>query len=305
MALFESSTWEWDGVVRSVYGDAFWYAQTFTPQTTHDITSVILALGRPTGDTPGTVTVTIREVEDEGPNIGKPKFGTDYDLCSGTTNGNTVNELTGLEDDPTEREITFGTNPTLTADVKYAIVVRAPSGTAFNKLYWLAATTSTYADGDQCHSDDAGEATWTLYDDRELWFKEYGTDVTPAKPTAPSPSDTGTNVTLDESELSWTAGARTDTFDIYFGVSGSEALVESDQAVGDTNWAIEFGTLDYGTTYGWRVDATNVYATTTGDTWTFTTISFAPPTSSPSEGEWQVIKRLVAAAADTFWIEDI
>lgn len=301
MALYESSTWAWDGQIRNLQASD-WYAQTFTPQTTHDITSVILSLGRPSGDSPGTITVTIREVEDSGPNINKPKDDVIYDLCSGTTNGNTLPETGFPTPTPEEREITFGVNPTLIAGTKYAIVVRALSGGASDLVRWSASTSSVYANGDQCMSSDSG-SSWTLYSSRELWFKEYGDPSTPGKPTGPAPSDTATNITLDQTPLSWTAGANTDTFDIYFGVSGSEVLVASDQDVSDEDWTVDFGTLNYGITYGWRVDATSVYGTTTGDTWTFTALVFAPP--SPSAGKWQIIKRLVAAAKNKFWYEDV
>jgi len=58
-----------------------WYAQTFTPSVAHTITSVKLLLYR-TGS-PGTVTVSIRATDGSGHPIGS-------DLCSGTTNGDTL-----------------------------------------------------------------------------------------------------------------------------------------------------------------------------------------------------------------------
>jgi len=299
MALYESSTWAWDGQIRNLQASD-WYAQTFTPQITHDITSVILSLGIPSGDLPGEITVTIREVEDSGPNINKPKDNVIYDLCSGTTNGNNLPETGYPTPAPEEREITFSTNPTLTAGIKYAIVVRALDGGASDKVRWSASTSSVYANGDQCMSSDSG-SSWTLYSSRELWFKEYGNPTTPSKPTSPSPVNTATGVTLDQATLSWTAGANTDTFDVYFGTSGNVVLVASDQDVSDEDWAIDSLPLSYNTAYEWRVDATSVYGTTTGDTWTFTTLTFAPPVMS----NWQIIKRLVAVAYSKFWYEDI
>jgi hypothetical protein len=59
--------------------------------------------------------------------------------------------------------------------------------------------------------------------------------------------------------------------------------------------------FDYNTEYQWRIDSVNAQGTTTGDTWSFTTLVFTPPTVAV----FQVIKRLVAAAADTFWYEDL
>lgn len=133
--------------------------------------------------------------------------------------------------------------------------------------------------------------------------------VLPSKPTAPSPTDSGTGVTLDQATLDWTAGANTDTFNIYFGESGSAVLVASDQDVSDEDWAIDSLPLLYNTAYEWRVDAVNASGTTTGDTWTFTALVFAPPAAtvagSASPNMMQIIKRVVAAAANTFWYEDV
>ena len=126
----------------------------------------------------------------------------------------------------------------------------------------------------------------------------------PEKVTTPSPGDSGTSITLDESQLTWSEESQgeADTYDVYFGESGSEVIVSSEQD--GLTWDIPFPTLGYGVTYGWRIDTTNEFGTTTGDTWTFTTISFAPPVSSGAN-TMQVIKRLVAAAANKFWYEDI
>ena len=334
MALYESSTWAWDGIVRSVYGNTFWYAQTFTPQVTHAITSVILALGRPSGDSPGIVTVSIRATEAGGPNIGKP---TGDDLCSGTTDGDTVNELTGLEDDPTEREITFGTNPTLVAGTKYAIVVRALDGGTSDKLYWLAATSSVYADGDQCHS--SGGIAWTLYDDRELWFKEYGNLILPGDPHTPIPTHEATEVT--SFTLSWEDGGRTDTFDVYFRAFG-EFFEKIASDIVDLSVSIEeflYGNrYNYGELYLWCVIAKNEHGVNYappsdfgigygGTIWEFNAAVFDPPlptgvtldysgdsddegwgepTGTPTgENAMLAIRRLVAAANSKIWYEDI
>ena len=57
-----------------------WNAQTFTPASSHTILKVNLKLIK-VGN-PGTITVSIRATD-----AGKP---TGVDLCSGTTNGNTL-----------------------------------------------------------------------------------------------------------------------------------------------------------------------------------------------------------------------
>jgi len=184
--LYENSTWEWDGQIRNIY-DSYWFCQTFTPSEEHDIASVILSLGR--SGSPGTITVSIKATS-----AGKP---TGDDLCSGTTNGNTLPINGWPTPAPEEREITFNTNPTLSAGVKYAIVVRATSGDGSNKLIWAASTTSVYDDGDQCYSNNSG-SSWTLYDTRELWFKEYGdpTAEPPGKARFPTPANEAEKVII-------------------------------------------------------------------------------------------------------------
>lgn len=85
------------------------------------------------------------------------------------------------------------------------------------------------------------------------------------------------------------------------------------------------------TTFEWRVDATNAVGTTTGDTWEFTTqalkipkVSYAlisggsgagpydyPPGEEGTDWNWTggntmlVVRRLVAAANNKIWVEDI
>jgi len=199
-----------------------------------------------------------------------------------------------------ENEFVFPTPIPVANSVLHRIrvVYMHDTGTVPTGYCWCASTaTNPYAGG---VAYDNNLNTQAAYD---LWFEVHG-DVKPNKPTSPTPSHTDTGIALNTSELSWTAGANTDTFDVYFGESGSEVLVAEGQDVSDENWAILFGSLGYGTTYGWRVDASNFYGTTTGDTWTFTTLTFDPPVPSGQNG-MLVVKRLVAAANNKFWYEDI
>lgn len=295
--LYESATFAWAGQIANIFG-LQWFAQTFTPAVTHNISSVILALGRPAGDTPGTVTVSIRAVYEEGIYVGEPITP---DLCSGTTNGNTVPELGFPTPAPEEREIIFSSQATLIADTQYAIVVRAPSGTSSNKLYWSTSNTSVYAGGVQTFNSTGGSNTdWFLVPDKEQWFEEYGDPAVPEKATNPSPTNTATGVTLNRSALTWTQGSGADTENIYFGLSGNMELVES----GNTNQSFSLASylpLPYNTTYQWRIDSVNIYGTTTGNTWSFTTLTFTPPNPT----SWKLFKRLCGCANNKFWYEGI
>jgi len=132
------------------------------------------------------------------------------------------------------------------------------------------------------------------------------TGVLPGKPTNPSPADDVTNITLDETPLSWDASdPAADTYEIYFREQGNNWELVGGAQTG-IEWVIPFGTLDYETTYEWRIDATNAYGTTTGDTWIFTTITFNPPIGQgAADSDFTVKKRLVAAVANKFFYEDI
>ncbi|MBA7582463.1 hypothetical protein ES708_24391 [subsurface metagenome] len=148
---------------------ATWLAQTFTPSSPHNITSVKLKLYR--YGSPGTITVSIRATDGSGHPTGP-------DLCFQTMNG-----LALIDWSPGEwYEFFFGTNPKLSSGIKYAIVVRAPSGDVSNHLRWRYDDTSpTYAGGIIEVSYDSG-SSWAgaTYDD--FMFEEWG-DLIVTAPT--------------------------------------------------------------------------------------------------------------------------
>ena len=142
------------------YG-SYWHGQTFTPATAHTITSVKLLLFR--NGFPGIVTVSIRATDANGHPTGE-------DLCSGTTNGNTLPPGSPYE----WREITFGAGYALSASIKYAIVGRAPNGDGNNYVLWRADGSSpTYADGNRETSDNGG-STWTSNTTYDFMFEDWG-----------------------------------------------------------------------------------------------------------------------------------
>ena len=141
------------------YGNS-WLGQSFTPSIAHTITSIKLKLRR--DGSPGTVTVSIKATDGSG----HPTGG---DLCSGTTDGNTLTTYFAGE----WREITLGEGYQLSASTKYAIVVRAPSGGGGNTLRWRTRTPSTYAGGDLEESFDGG-SSWFTDVDYDQMFEEWG-----------------------------------------------------------------------------------------------------------------------------------
>jgi hypothetical protein len=113
----------------------------------------------------------------------------------------------------------------------------------------------------------------------DLW--SFTTIVaTPGKATSPSPSNgaTGVGITTD---LSWTAGSGATSHDVYFGTASTPPLVSSSQ----TGTTYDTGTMANNTRYYWRIDEKNAGGTTTGDLWSFTTITAATGTGVIL-GEW-------------------
>lgn len=139
---------------------ANWIAQTFTPTLIHMVSKVKLKLFRV--GSPGTITVSIKATSGGEP-VGA-------DLCVGTIEG------TGITEDSNGAwyEITLGDGYVFEKDVMYAIVVRAPSGDASNKVSWRADTSSpTYTGGTVCTSSDSG-VDWGTVSGADMMFEEWG-----------------------------------------------------------------------------------------------------------------------------------
>jgi len=296
-----------------------WKAQTFTTLAVGFTISSVKLLVYKIG-APGTVTISIKAVDGNN----KP---TDADLAS-------------ITDDPTSYttstagawvEYTFSIPYALSASTRYAIVMRTASGDLDNRVMPKADISSpTYANGESLLSSDSG-SNWTAVSSVDILFETWGDPILPGKPTNPSPSHTGSDITLDETPLSWDASdPAADTYEVYFRIQG-DSWVRVGDAQAAVNWAIAFGTLGYETTYEWRIDATNIYGTTTGDTWNFGSINYdqirvsyrlisggngAGPYDNPpgTQGtDWEytglnfmtTIRRLVVAANSTIFYEQI
>ena len=259
MALKESFELS-DGTGAATYGTD-WRMQSWTTESAYTITDVALYCYKYTS--PGDITVSIRKTSG-----GKP---IDDDLCSVTVDESEISDF------PTRAWYTFTFDDSYALDdaTQYAIVWRAPGGDAGNYFAPFGYGSSGYAGGGLATGSTSGTNWGVVSTTNDMDFRTYGAADVPGKPTNPSPTDTGTDITLDETPLSWdaSADAAADTYEVYFRESGDAwELVGVAQA--GVSWTIVFGTLDYETTYEWRIDATNIYGTTTGDTWSFGSISF-------------------------------
>ncbi len=104
----------------------------------------------------------------------------------------------------------------------------------------------------------------------------------PSAPTNPSPSDGATDQSIDVG-LSWSNGGGATSYEVYF---GTDPTPDSGEYKGSqTGTSYNPGTLNYDTTYYWRINALNSSGTTTGEVWSFTTSGPVKATNpSPADG---------------------
>ena len=129
-----------------------------------------------------------------------------------------------------------------------------------------------------------------------IHYRVNGTELAlPEKAITPGPTNANEAVELDQEDLTWVDGGLGEanaatTFNVYYGTtSGALTLVSSGQAAGVatnlfTVWGVEYGSpYEYAVTRYWRIDSTNASGTTTGDEWSFTTLSegYVPPYPPP------------------------
>ena len=99
-----------------------------------------------------------------------------------------------------------------------------------------------------------------------LWsFKTVAAAPDPAG--KPFPAHKAVELAID-TNLSWTAGARAASHNVYFGTR-SPGVLRGNQ----TETIFDPGILKDGTAYYWRIDEVNAGGTTTGTVWSFTTMA--------------------------------
>ena len=91
----------------------------------------------------------------------------------------------------------------------------------------------------------------------------------PARYPNPPNGAAPVNITVD---LTWTAGRGATSHDVYFGTSNPPPFIHNQAAT-----TFDPGTMDYSTTYYWRIDEVRAYDTIIGIAWNFTTIMSPPP----------------------------
>jgi parallel beta-helix repeat protein len=119
---------------------------------------------------------------------------------------------------------------------------------------------------DYCEGMDLNESGKVDFDDFAIFAHHF---ELPAR--YPNPYDKAAFVSIN-ADLSWTAGRGATSHDVYFGTSNPPPFILNQDAT-----TFEPGTMDYITTYYWRIDEVNSAGTTTGTIWSFTTMMFPPP----------------------------
>ena len=108
--------------------------------------------------------------------------------------------------------------------------------------------------------NDDGTTTGTVWN-----FNTEAAPVLPGAAVNPNPAN-GANGASNSTSLIWTAGADTDSHDVYFGINPTPAFLGNQ--TGETH---NPGVLMDSTTYHWRIDEVNGNGTTAGVVWSFTT----------------------------------
>jgi hypothetical protein len=254
-------------------------ATAFTTSSSYNLFQLEVKLYRE--NSPGTVTVELYLADGSD-------FPTGSVLSSGTLDGDSLTtSSTGVWYSPTMSTYTM-LNAT-----RYCIVL-TPANAQPNSIHWKRSTFSG-ASGYTISSYDGswGNASSNTSFGFKLWA---GT----GKATVPSPADSATGQRNNLPQLSWTQGPGANTENVYFGPTGNMSLVDTLNVTQTFDLSGSLP-LDYNSTYQWRIDSLDDTGTTTGDTWSFTTLTFAPP----SLANWPIIKRLCACSNNKFWYEDI
>ncbi|MBN1683767.1 hypothetical protein JW865_09480, partial [Candidatus Bathyarchaeota archaeon] len=142
--------------------------------------------------------------------------------------------------------------------------------------YLIKTTSKSYSLPTLTYGDTVFWKINTSYDGGYLlgyeWYFVVQDYVAPIKASDPSPSNSSIYVGINPT-LTWTA---TDSSFVYFGTDSSPDTTEFVQS--NTSNSYSPGTLDYATTYYWKVSVHDGIGWVEGDTWSFRTIN--EPSSS-------------------------
>lgn len=174
------------------------------------------------------------------------------------------------------------------------VEISTNNGLTWTVLSQLAAASSqsTYSMADISLSSYAGNGRLIRFrDGTNASMSAYGTFVDELKiaeatnppnvVTTPTPGIAATGVAIN-TNLSWVSGGGSPTgYKVYLGTSSGNLSQIADVAT--TTYTMT-SNLQFGVQYFWRVDAYNIYGTSTGTEWSFTTASGLANTPAPTSG---------------------
>jgi len=168
--------------------------------------------------------------------------------------------------------------------------------------------------------DGPSWTSYTAHDDVNTYFVVEGEWVTLATldpATLDAPADGVKNYYLNSdwlAEFTWNHELDIEYHTVWFGPTGAmvEQTDRSRYSIISLKW-YNGTTLKYDTEYEWKVVTNDGGYEVESETWTLNTIEFTPPISGASggaggasgENNMVTLKRLVAAARDKIWYEDI
>ncbi|MBA7473848.1 hypothetical protein ES707_09193 [subsurface metagenome] len=196
-------------------GVLYIYGQTFTPQISHNITSVKLKLYRV--GSPGTIQLWIY------PTTGGVPSG-NWIVGKNDYNGNTITTSTLGE----WIEFVFPTSEQLDAETEYALFLWAESATESNNIYiGHDATSPTYTRGHTVWSDNEG-ASWNIQASVDLGFYEYGNPLI-AEPTVTTQAvdNIGTTTATGHGTITDTGGENCSKRGVCWNTGGNPTISDS------------------------------------------------------------------------------
>jgi len=126
-----------------------------------------------------------------------------------------------------------------------------------------------------CDGTDLDQLGTVDVNDLYIFFDNWLTYPPPIQASDPNPTDGAINISTT-ADLSWMAGLYATSHDVYFGTSNPPPFIGNQMTT-----IFDPSTMDYDTTYYWRIDEVNSSGITTGMFWSFTTLSSPPPPPPP------------------------
>ncbi len=125
----------------------------------------------------------------------------------------------------------------------FVIVITSDDYSSVRKVYWHGVSTGSYSFG---HASYFFSGAWLDRSPRDMRFEVLGvTAPKPSAPANPSPSDTGTEISITKTPISYDASTpvEADTYEIYFGVQG-DVLTKIMDTENLTSWKTPYVILN-------------------------------------------------------------